>query len=145
MAGEPRQGTEEARLTAYMEAFNRSDYEALRGFYDPDVQLVIGNGTELVGAQAIIDFYREVKSKTRRTISILQSVANENTIAAELESEFLALEDAPDFTSGPMAKGDRLYINSFVFYELCEGRYARIRSAVFKRIWRRAAGPQNSV
>lgn len=130
--------TEEERLAAYMDAFNRSDYEALRGFYRPDVRLVIGNGHELAGAQAIIDFYREVKSKTQRTISILQSVANANTVAAELESEFLALEDIPDFTSGPMARGDRLYINSFVFYELQGGRYARIRSAVFKRIWRRA-------
>ena len=130
--------TEEERLAAYMEAFNRSDYETLRGFYCPDVRLVIGSGKELVGAQAIVDFYREVKAKTQRTISILQSVSNGRTVAAELESEFLALEDVPDFTSGPMAKGDRLYINSFVFYDLRDGRYARIRSAVFKRIWRRA-------
>ncbi len=131
--------SEEQRLGLYMEAFNRGDYDALRGFYCPDVRLVIGNGTELVGPQAIIDFYRDVKAKTQRTISILQSVSNSHTVAAELESEFLALEDAPDFTSGPMAKGDRLYINSFVFYELRDGRYALIRSAVFKRIWRRAA------
>ena len=132
--------SEEQRLAAYMEAFNRSDYETLAGFYCPDVRLVIGSGKELVGAQAIIDFYREVKSKTQRTISILQSLSNGRTVAAELESEFLALEDVPDFTSGPMARGDRLYINSFVFYDLRDGRYARIRSAVYKRIWRRAAG-----
>ena len=130
--------SEDERLAAYMDAFNRSDYETLRGFYCPDVSLVIGSGKELVGAQAIIDFYRDVKAKTRRTISILQSLSNGRTVAAELESEFLALEDIPDFTSGPMAKGDRLYINSFVFYELRDGRYARIRSAVFKRIWRRS-------
>ncbi len=129
---------EEERLAAYMEAFNRSDYDALRGFYCPDVHLVIGSGKELVGAQAIIDFYRDVKSKTQRTISILQAVSNGRTVAAELESEFLALQDVPDFTSGPMSKGDRLYINSFVFYEIRDGRYARIRSAVYKRIWRRA-------
>ena len=79
-----------------------------------------------------------MKSKTQRTISILQSSSKGATVAAELESEFLALEDIPDFTSGPMARGDRLYINSFVFYDLRDGRYARIRSAVFKRIWRRA-------
>lgn len=130
--------TEEDRLGAYMAAFNRSDYETLSGFYCPDVRLVIGSGKELVGVQAIIDFYRDVKSKTQRTISILQSLSNGRTVAAELESEFLALEDIPDFTSGPMAKGDRLYINSFVFYELRDGRYARIRSAVFRRIGRRA-------
>ena len=134
--------SEEERLAAYMDAFNRSDYEGLRDFYCPDVRLVIGSGQELVGAQAIIDFYREVKSKTQRTISILQSVSNGAAVAAELESEFLALQDIPDFTSGPMARGDRLYINSFVFYDLRDGRYARIRSAVYKRVWRRAQPPQ---
>lgn len=129
--------SEDERLVAYMAAFNRGDYETLRGFYCPDVRLTIGSGKELIGAQAIIDFYRDVKSRTQRTIHILQSVSSGTTVAAELESEFLALEDIPDFTSGPMAKGDRLYINSFVFYELRDGRYARIRSAVFKRVWRR--------
>lgn len=127
------------RLAAYMDAFNRSDYASLSAFYCDDVRLVIGNGAELVGKAAIVDFYRGVKAATRRTIAILQAFSNGETIAAELESEFLATVDVPDFTSGPMAKGDRLYINSFVFYDLRDGGYARIRSAVYRRIWRRAA------
>jgi ketosteroid isomerase-like protein len=128
----------EQRLHAYMAAFNDSDYEALRRYYADDVRLVIGNGTELRGAQAIIDFYREVKTNTRRTIKILRTFTSRSGISAELESEFLALEDVPDFTSGPMRKGDRLYINSFVVYDVRDGRYSEIRSAVFRREWRRA-------
>lgn len=133
--------TDEERLSRYMEAFNRGDYDSLCDFYCDDIQLVIGNGTELVGKQAIVDFYRGVRSSTRRTITILQSFTSGNTLAAELESEFLAIEDAPDFTSGPMARGDRLYINSFALYDLRDGRFARIRAAVFRRVWRRAADP----
>jgi ketosteroid isomerase-like protein len=128
----------ERRLHTYMAAFNASDYDTLGGFYADDVVLVIGNGTELRGVQAIVDFYRDVKTSTRRTIKILRTFPSRDGIAAELESEFLALEDVPDFTSGPMRKGDRLYINSFVVYDVKDGRYSRIRSAVFKRIWRRA-------
>jgi len=127
----------ERRLHTYMAAFNAGDYDTLRGFYADDVVLVIGNGTELRGVQAIVDFYREVKTSTRRTIKILRTFPSRDGIAAELESEFLAVEDVPDFTSGPMRKGDRLYINSFVVYDVRDGRYSRIRSAVFKRIWRR--------
>lgn len=130
--------TDEERLARYISAFNDSDYATLCDFYCDDVRLVIGNGKELVGKQAIVDFYRGVKAKTRRTITILQSFSNGETIAAEFESEFLALQDAPDFTSGPMAALDRLYINSFALYDLREGRFARIRAAVFRRIWRRA-------
>jgi len=125
------------RLHAYMDAFNRSDYARLRHYYSDDVVLVIGNGTELRGAQAIIDFYSDVKASTQRTIKILRAFPGEDGIAAELESEFLAIEDAPDFTSGPMRKGDRLYINSFVIYETKAGKYSRIRAAVFRREWRR--------
>ena len=128
---------DEAQLAAYIEAFNRSDYDRLRGFYHDDVRLVIGSGHELVGPEAIIDFYRGVKSKTQRTITILRSFSNGETVAAEIESEFLAMEDVADFTSGPMAKGDRLYLNSFVFYDLRDGRYALIRAAVHRREWRR--------
>ena len=133
-----RDALAERRLHAYMDAFNTSNYAQLAQYYADDVVLVIGNGTELRGAQAIVDFYRQVKANTQRTIKILGTFPGRDGIAAELESEFLALEDVPDFTSGPMRKGDRLYINSFVIYETRGDRYAQIRSAVYKRIWRRA-------
>lgn len=126
-----------ADLHRYMDAFNRGDYPALVEFYAEDVVLVIASGHELVGRQAIVDFYRKATSKTRRTIKILQAFGSGDRLAAELESEFLAVEDFPDFSSGPMKKGDRLYVNTFVLYELRDGRYARIRSAPFRREWRR--------
>ena len=128
----------ERHLHAYMNAFNHGDHALLRQFYADDVVLVIGNGTELRGPQAIIDFYSHLHESTQRTISILRTFPGEDGIAAELESEFLALADAPDFTSGPMQRGDRLYINSFVIYDIQEGRYSRIRAAVYNRMWRRA-------
>jgi hypothetical protein len=126
-----------ADLHRYMDAFNRGDYASLVRFYAEDVVLVIASGHELVGRQAIIDFYRKATSKTRRTISIVQAFGSGDRLAAELESEFLAVEDFPEFSSGPMKKGDRLYVNTFVLYELRDGLYARIRSAPFKREWRR--------
>lgn len=128
-----------ARFRAYMAAFNRHDYTALVDHYDPDVLLVIGNGTELRGRQAIVDFYRNVNDATTRTIEILDAFSDGNMLAAELQSEFIALRDAPDFSSGPMARGDRLYLNSFAFYDLGrDRRFVRVRAAVFRREWRRA-------
>jgi hypothetical protein len=127
-----------ASLHRYMDAFNRGDYDALIDFYCEDVVLVNAGGTKLESRAAIVEFYKNVTSKTRRTIKILQAFASGDRLAAELESEFLALEDYPEFASGPMRKGDRLYINTFVIYELDkQGRYQRIRSAPFQREWRR--------
>ena len=132
--------TPEARFRAYLDAFNGSDWDALRGFYAPDVRLVIGNGTELIGREAIIDFYREVKQQVSRTIEIVQCFASGNTLAAEIESEFLATRDAPDFAARPMALGDRYYLNSFVFYDFEGEHYTRIRAAVFRREFRPVGG-----
>lgn len=126
------------RFHRYIAAFNAHDYAALVEHYDPDVLLVIGNGTELRGQQAIVDFYSAVNAQTTREIRILDAFCDGATLAAEIESEFLAIEHAPDFPSGPMAKGDRLYLNSFALYDLKDGRYARIRAAVFRRKWKRA-------
>lgn len=128
--------TAEDRFRAYMHAFNQSDWDALREHYAPDIRLVIGNGTELVGRDAIVDFYGKVKQQTRRTIEIVQCFAEGRTLAAELESEFLALEDAPDFAARPMARGDRYFLNSFVFYDFEQDQYTRIRAAVFRRVFR---------
>jgi hypothetical protein len=124
-------------LQRYMDAFNSGEYEALTQFYHDDVVLVIGNGVELKGKAAIVDFYRNTTAKTRRVITIIDAFGQSDRICAELESEFLALEDFPDFTSGPMHKGDRYYINTFVIYELRDALFLRIRAAPFRREWRR--------
>ena len=128
--------TPEARFGAYLQAFNTGNWDALRGFYAPDVRLVIGNGTELNGREAIIDFYRKANQHVRRTIEIVQCFGDGNTLAAEIESEFIAIRDAPDFAARPMARGDRYYLNSFVFYDSEGEHYTRIRAAVFRREFR---------
>ncbi len=125
--------TPEARFHAYIDAFNRSDYAALCAYYADDIELVIGNGTTLVGRDAIVAFYRPVKAAATRTITILQCFHDGVVLAAELESTFVALRDLPDFPSGPMRTGDRRYINSLVLYDLRGDRYTRIRAAILRR------------
>jgi len=120
-------------FAAYIDAFNRDDYAAFGDRYTEDVVLVVAGVRELRGRQAIFDFYRDVKAKTRRTIRIVQAFGEGDGLAAELQSEFLALEDSPDFPTGPLRAGDRMRINTFVLYDLAGGRYSRIRSATFRR------------
>jgi predicted ester cyclase len=121
------------RFAAYIEAFNRDDYAAFGDFYAPDVQLVIAGKHELRGMQAIFDYYRVVKGQTQRTIQVNRLVTAPNRLAAELQSEFIALEDLPGFIAGPMRKGGRIFINTFVIYELRDGKFTRIRSAQYRK------------
>ena len=122
-----------------MDAFNRDDYSGFGDYYAEDVILVLAGKREIRGRQAIFDFYKVVKAQTHRTIEINKYIGTENRIAVELQSEFLALEDLPDFSAGPMKKGGRIFINTFVIYDLSGGKFARIRSAEFRKIDRQAA------
>jgi ketosteroid isomerase-like protein len=125
----PDQGMTPTRFATYIDAFNRDDYATFGECYSEDVVLNIAGKRELRGRQAIFDFYRAVKSQTQRTIEINNVVTAGNQLAAELQSEFVALADLPAFTAGPMKKGGRIFINTVVLYELRDGKFARIRSA----------------
>lgn len=118
---------------AYIEAFNRDDYDRFMSFYDPQVRLVISGQNVLRGPDEIRNFYRGVKAQTRRTIEIRNFISTPGRIAAELESEFLALEDVPQFPAGPLKSGERLALHTVVLYELHEGRFKRIRSATLRK------------
>jgi ketosteroid isomerase-like protein len=122
------------QFSAYIDAFNRDDVATYGDYYAPDVVLVLAGKTELRGRQAIFDFYKSVKSQTQRTLRINKFVATPEQIAVELESEFLALQDLPEFTAGPMRQGGRIFINTFVLYDLRDGKFSRIRSALFRKI-----------
>jgi hypothetical protein len=132
----PDVGMTADRFAAYIDAFNRDDYGSFGDYYQDGVVLTIAGKRELRGRQAIFDFYRAVKSQTRRTIEINNVVTVGNQLAAELQSEFVALQDLPDFAAGPMKKGGRIFINTVVLYELRDGKFARIRSAELQKIHR---------
>ena len=128
--------TPEERFRGYIDAFNARDWDRLTQFYAPDIRLVIGKGTELVGRAAIVAFYEEVWAKARRTIRVVDCFSDGNVLAAELESEFLALTDAPEFAAHPLREGDRYYINSLALYDFDEAFFTRIRAATLVREYR---------
>ena len=132
----PESAMSAEQFSAYIDAFNRDDVATYGDYYADNVVLVLAGKTELRGRKAIFDFYEVVKSQTRRTLQINKFVATPNHLAVELESEFLALQDLPEFTAGPMSKGGRIFINTFVLYDLRDGKFARIRSAPFRKIAR---------
>ena len=112
----------------YIGSFNRDDFEGFSKYYAEDVVLELGKRKTLRGRQAIIDFYREVKARIRETLVIQNVVADEEGLAAEVATEFHALEDWPDFIAGPIRKGESIHIVSWVFYRIVNGRFQHIRS-----------------
>jgi hypothetical protein len=112
----------------YIDSFNRDDFEGFSKYYAEDVVLNLSGRKTLHGRQAIIDFYREVKSKIRETLEIRNVVADEDGLAVEVATEFHALEDWPDFIAGSIRKGESIHIVSWAFYKIVNGRFTHIRS-----------------
>lgn len=133
------------QFARYIDAFNRDDYAQFAEFYAPDVTLVIAGKHRLTGRQAILDFYKVVKAQTRRTIEIKRVISAPHALAAELQSEFLALRDLPDFAAGPMRKDERMLINTFVLYDLRDSRFARIRSAELRKVRASPGSPEREI
>jgi sulfur carrier protein ThiS len=117
----------------YIDCFNRDDFAGFSRYYTDDVVLELPK-KELRGPQAIVDFYRVVKARIRETLQINEVVADDEGLAAEVDTEFLALEDWPDFIVRPVKKGDSIRIVSFVHYKIRDGRFAHIKSARFRTL-----------
>lgn len=118
----------------YIDCFNRNDFAGFSRYYADDVVLELPS-KELRGRQAIVDFYQVVKARIRETLQITEIVAvDDEGLAAEVDTEFYALEDWPEFIVRPVKKGDSIRIVSFVHYRIRDGRFAHIKSARFRTL-----------
>ena len=54
---------------AYIDAFNRSDFDGFSRYYLPDIEFR-GRGGTFAGREAVLEFYRGVKSKMRETLTL---------------------------------------------------------------------------
>lgn len=121
--------TRDEFLSDYIGAFNRGELDTFTRFYAEDVVLDLGGRRQLVGRQAIRDFYSGVFEKIRETLSVEQLVLDEQGLACIVATEFHALEDWPDFIAGPIRKGESIFIESFIFYTIGDdGKFTRIRT-----------------
>jgi hypothetical protein len=121
--------TKEEWLQDYIGAFNRGDFDSFTGFYDDDVVLYLGQKAEIRGRQGIRDFYTNVFARVRETLTVDRVVLDNDGLACIIRTEFLALEDWPDFIAGPMTKGQSIFIESYIFYTIgSNGKFTEIRT-----------------
>ncbi|WP_126173619.1 nuclear transport factor 2 family protein [Altericroceibacterium xinjiangense] len=118
----------------YVARFNANDFEGFGRYYHDDVVFNLGDKKQIVGRENILDFYRDVKSKVRETLEILRVAVDEDALAVHVRTEFLALQDWPDFIAGPLMKGETLNIESIGFYYLREGKIAQILGARYRTL-----------
>jgi hypothetical protein len=135
-AGMPRE-----RYMQYVEWFNANDPRFLQ-FYHPEVVLELGNAT-LKGANAIRDFYAEVKAHIHEKVEVNHYIADATGIAAELPTEFRVYKDwpEPNYFHRPLKAGEVFRVVSFGLYWVEDGKFRQIKAARYKLIndWRMEA------
>jgi hypothetical protein len=116
----------------YLAAFNRADFAAFGACYADDV-IFHGQAAQVVGRNAVLDFYRKVRGYLDERVDLLDFVAapDGTRIAAELRTTLVAVRDWPEMPTGPMHAGDTRQLVSFAMYDLADGRFTRIRTARF--------------
>jgi ketosteroid isomerase-like protein len=112
----------------YLSYFNGGDFDRLGQFYTEDVQLELRHG-QIDSRQGIIDFYRNMTRTVRENLTVNQLIIDADGIAADLDMQFTAIADAPDFVVAPMKKGEIIRGRVFVHYTLRDGKIAAIKVA----------------
>jgi hypothetical protein len=77
----------------------------------------------------IVGFYREMFKTVRESLTLHQLIADDAGLAADVTSQFTAIEDAPNFVVAPLQKGEFVRVRVFVYYTLRDGKIANIRVA----------------
>ena len=128
----PRLGGTLEQRQAYLEyarAFSNADFDRFSQYYADDVVCTLGAGIVLRGKDGIVDFYREMFKTVRESLTLHHLVADDTGLAADITSQFTAIEDAPSFVVAPLKKGEFVRVHVFVHYELRDGRIVRIKVA----------------
>jgi hypothetical protein len=118
-----------AAFIAYTRAFSSGLADKYSAFYTDDVKLQLSTVGELVGKQAIVDFYTKMFRTVREDLVINQIVYDDHALVGDFVSVFTAIEDAPDFVVAPLKKGESIRVPVFVYYTLRDGLISNIRVA----------------
>ena len=112
----------------YIEAFNTGDDAALvRDFFTPDV--VFQSGPRIVrGADELLKFLNWAHDGIRELIRAQVVLRDEHHLFAEIDMDFVATADRPDFTFGALKKGERTTVKFFAMYYLRDGKVAQLKT-----------------
>jgi ketosteroid isomerase-like protein len=127
----PRLGGSLEQRQAFLEytrAFSNAEFDKFSQYYTDDVRCELA-AMVLEGRDGIVNFYRAMFQKVRESLTLHQLVADDNGLAADLTTQFTAIEDAPDFVVAPLKKGEFVRGRVFVYYTLRDGKIAHIRVA----------------
>ena len=114
------------KIMEYYETYAAEDLDAVSPFYSDDVVFEF-QGETYDGKEAVFAWFRELQQTFHEVINPLNIVVDGDNVAIEIESEFEARVDLPDFHGNALTKGDKIKIRFAVFYDTRDDQFCRIR------------------
>ena len=120
------------RFADYLAAFNREDDAALvRDFWTENCVMESGGGNVFRGREALLGFLGRLHDGIRETMRPQAVIESGDRIFAEIDMDFTATRDRPDFHFGPVKAGETLTIKVFAHYRTEGGRVAHLKTALW--------------
>jgi hypothetical protein len=118
----------------YIETFNSGDDKAMvDGFWDDNLEVWSARGGQ---AQKLasdkenwLKFLAFAHDGVREIIRVQVLIENENNIFAEIDMDFHASKDRPDYPFGPLKAGDFFTVKMFCLYFLNGNKIAKLKMA----------------
>jgi ketosteroid isomerase-like protein len=116
------------RFSDYMAAFNRYDDAALlRDFWTEDCVMQSG-GRLMRGHQEMIEFLNWAHDGILETMRPKVVMQEGDLIFAEIDMDFTATRDMPDYVFGPLKAGESHTVKFFVQYRTRDGKVAHLKA-----------------
>lgn len=115
----------------YVEAFNRGDDDALVDNYFADDVFFAGTSMTLHGKEAVREFLHKAHDGVRETLRHRVFVRDEHNIAVEVDMDFHATHDRPNFVFGPLRAGEHMTVKFFCFYQVDDGKITSLKTSTW--------------
>jgi hypothetical protein len=115
----------------YIQSFNSGDDARLvEEWFTEDC--VFQSGPRLLhGRKELLEFLQWAHDGIREIIRAQVLLQDERHLFAEIDMDFHATRDRPDFLFGPLKQGEFLTVKFFVLYLLRDGRVAHLKAATW--------------
>ena len=123
--------TEALDYAEYIKAFNSGDDAALvKRFFTEDVIFQMGNRV-IRGADELLTFLNQAHDGIREIIRAQVVLRDEDHIFAEIDMDFHATRDKPEFGFGSLKQGEFTTVKFLVVYYLRDGKVAQLKAATW--------------
>lgn len=113
----------------YIQAFNSGDDARLVDEWFTE-DCIFQSGPRLLrGRKELLEFLEWAHDGIREIIRAQTVLQDESRLFAEIDMDFLATRDRPDFLFGALAKGELLTVKFFVLYLFRDGKVAHLKAA----------------